>query len=199
LPDYLQRPWLTPIHRWWLASSDDAQPHNGVRELIGANMAVRRSVLERVPRFDPELGPGALGLGEDSLFGWQLVEAGFKIGYASTGAAVHHLDVSRLRRNNWLAEARKHGRTEAYQQYHWNGLDIKNPRSKSLWLGMKLISRRLLQRPPALQEEGCSLWEMSYVQDLAFCTQFSREHQRPRNYVRRGLTRRDNDSVSVKE
>ena len=54
----LKRPWLTSAHRWWLASSHDAQPHRGSRELIGANMAFRRSVLERVRAFDPELGPG---------------------------------------------------------------------------------------------------------------------------------------------
>jgi len=96
----LKRLWLTAAHKWWLASSHDAQPHRGSRELIGANMGFRRSVLERVGAFDPELGPGALGLAKDTLFGWQLVEAGFKIGYAPRAGATHQLDASRLRRTS---------------------------------------------------------------------------------------------------
>ena len=73
----LTRHWLTSAHRWWLASSEDARPHEGFRELIGANMGFRRSVFERVPAFDTELGAGTSGFSDDTLFGWQLVEAGF--------------------------------------------------------------------------------------------------------------------------
>jgi len=190
LAPHLARPWLSPTHRWWLASSAGAQLHEGHRELIGANMGFRRAVLERVPQFDAELGPGALGLGEDTLFGWQLVQAGFKIQYTTQARAVHQLDASRLRRRNWLNEARKHGRTEAYQLYHWEHGAIAAPRLRWLSFWSKLQLGRLLQRPPGLDEEGCPRWEMSYVQNMEICKQFMIERRRPRNYSRRGLVKR---------
>ena len=190
IASYLERPWLTSAHRWWLASSHDAQPHRGSRELIGANMGFRRSVLERVPAFDPELGPGALGLGEDSLFGWQLVEAGFKIGHAADAGVTHQPDVSRLTRGSWLDEARKHGRSEAYQRYHWEHSDIQYARLRQLYYFIKLQLRKVLQRPPPLEKEGCALWEMSYVLHIEMCRQFCVERRRARNYVRYGLTKR---------
>lgn len=187
LAPQLMRPWLSPMQRWNLASSNDARLHEGSRELIGANMGFRRSVLERVPRFDPELGPGALGFAEDTLFGWQLVEAGFKIGYAPKARAIHQLDSSRLRRANWLNDSRKRGRTEAYILYHWEHGDIRSPRLKWLWCWIKLRLRRVLQRPPSLDSEGCPGWEMSYVASIETYKQFCIEHCRPRNYSRRGL------------
>ena len=190
LAPHLLRPWLTPMQRWWLASSHDAQLHEGSRELIGANMGFRRSVLDRVPAFDPELAPGGLGLGEDTLFGWQLVEAGFKIGYAPKAAAIHQLDASRLRRTYWLNDARKRGRTEAYLRYHWEHNDIRVPRLEWFSYWMRLRLRSLLQRPPPLESEGCPLWEMSYVLQMEKCRQFCLERRRPRNYSRRGLVKR---------
>ena len=190
LSPHLLRPWLTPMQRWWLASSQDAQLHEGSRELIGANMGFHRSVLERVPAFDPELGPGGLGLGEDTLLGWQLVEAGFKVGYAPKASVIHQLDASRLRRAHWLDDARKRGRTEAYLNYHWEHNDIRFPRLERLSYWVRLRLRRLLQRPPPLESEGCPLWEMSYVLQMEKCRQFCLERQRPRNYSRRGLVKR---------
>ena len=59
LPDYLERPWLRPWHRVCLAV--DA-PTTGDFDLIGANMAFARRVLEKVPAFDVEIGVGAWGL-----------------------------------------------------------------------------------------------------------------------------------------
>lgn len=185
----LNRPWLTASQRWWLASSHDAQPRHGSRELIGANMGFRRSILERVDSFDPELGPGALGLAEDGLFGWQLVEAGFKIGYAAEARVTHQPDVSRLTRGGWLSEARKHGRSNAYRQYHWEHVDIQYPRLRQVYYFIKLQLRRVLQRPPPLESEGCPTWEMSYVLNMEMCRQFRLERRRPRNYARHGLTR----------
>jgi cellulose synthase/poly-beta-1,6-N-acetylglucosamine synthase-like glycosyltransferase len=185
----LERPWLTSAHRWWLASSNDAKPYRGSRELIGANMALRRSALEKLREFDPELGPGALGLSEDTLFGWQLIEAGLKIGYAAKARVTHQPDDSRLTRQGWLAEARKHGRGEAYLRYHWEHSDISSPRLRELYYFMKLHLRRALRRPPRLEEEGCPVWEMSYVLQIEKCRQFRRERRRPRNYAQHGLTR----------
>ena len=185
----LKRQWLTPAHRWWLASSHDAKPHNGIRELIGANMGFRRSVLDRVPVFDTELGPGALGFGDDTLFGWQLSEAGVRIGDAPSAGVIHHLAPSRLRRTEWLSAARSRGRSQAYMRYHWEHSDIQYPRLRQLYYFIKLKLRRLVQRPPPLENEGCPLWEMSYVLQIEKCRQFRLERRRPRNYGRHGLTK----------
>jgi glycosyltransferase involved in cell wall biosynthesis len=186
----LKRPWLTAAHRWWLASSHDAKPRRGSRELIGANMGFRRSVLERVSAFDPELGPGALGLGEDTLLGWQLVEAGFKIGYAAEARVTHQPDASRLTRGGWLSEASKHGQSEAYLRYHWEHADIRCPSLSQCYYLFKLYLRRLFQPPGAAEAEGCPLWEISYVLHREMCRQFRLECRRPRNYARHGLTKR---------
>lgn len=190
LAAHLLRPWLTPIHRWWLASSHDAQPREGSRELIGANMGFRRAVLERVPAFETELGPGALGLGEDTLFGWQLVAAGYTIRYAPKAKVIHQLNADRLRRLNWHAEARKHGKTEAYLLHHWEHGDIKHPRLTWLKSWIKLHLRRMWEKLPPLEGEGCPRWEASLIETMAWCEQFQVEQRRPRNYSRRGLVKR---------
>jgi GT2 family glycosyltransferase len=162
---------------------------DGPLEMVGANCAIRRAVLERVPQFDPELGPGALGLGEDTLFGHQLMKAGFKIGYAEKAVVVHWPDDSRLLRGEWLNAARQRGRSKAYLLYHWEHADIRFPRIKSLWFWLKLWLRRILQPPPKVYNEGCPPWELSYVQQLATCKSYCRERLRPRNYVRQGLVK----------
>ena len=187
---HLLRPWLTPIHKWWLADSDAAKPRDGVRELLGGNMGFRRSVLERVRAFDPELGRGALGFADDTLFGWQLARAGYRIQYVPAARVIHQFDVSRLQRTHWLSAARERGRTGAYLRYHWEHADIPFPRLMWLWYFMKLRVRRVLQRPQPLESEGCPLWEMSYVRNMEMCSQFCLERQRPRNYSRHGLTKR---------
>lgn len=188
---HLLRAWLTPTHRSMIASNDETDVHNGAYEFIGASMGFRRSALERVPTFDTELGPGsALGLGEDTLFGWQLLEAGFKVTYARATSVLHCFDSSRLRRMIWLSEARKHGRSNAYIQYHWKHEDVRHPHLERFIILAKLHLRRILQPVPSLEAEGCPAWEVSYVARMELCRQFCLERRRPRNYSRRGLTKR---------
>src|SRR5262249_44378174 len=93
----LNRPWMEPFHRAILASSELAEP-SAPRALTGANMAVARRVFERVPQFDPELGPGALGGWGDTLFSYQLVKAGFRLVAAFDVVADHQPDPDRLSR-----------------------------------------------------------------------------------------------------
>jgi glucosyl-dolichyl phosphate glucuronosyltransferase len=184
----LARPWLSPRQRWWLAAPDDQSDETA--ELIGANMGFRRSVLMLVPAFDPELGPGALGFGEESLFGKQLVEAGFKLKYARNAVVIHRPDNSRLRRRDWLDIARKKGYQTAYICYHWEHNDIQAPRIKWFRYVVKLHLRRILQRTPPLDSEGISEWEVDYVESMETCRRFCVERRRPRNYSRRGLEKR---------
>lgn len=190
LAAHLVRPWMTDLQRKMLAWNDEAGFDEKTCALIGASMGFRRAVLDHVSAFDPELGPGALGLGEDTLFGLQLGEAGFRIGYARRTRVLHHFDESRLRRANWLELARSWGRTEAYIQYHWKHEKLRHPRLKWLVYWTKLHLRRLLQPPPRLKAEGCPAWELYYVIYLERFRQFCRERRRPRNYARRGLSKR---------
>jgi cellulose synthase/poly-beta-1,6-N-acetylglucosamine synthase-like glycosyltransferase len=185
LVPHLERPWVKSLEKIYLAVIDF---ESGMPiEIVGANAAFRRSVLKFVQCFDPELGPGAFGLAEDTLFGLQLMEAGFKIEYAGGAIAVHQPDKSRLTRGALLDAARQRARSNAYLLHHWRHGEIKFPRIRSLWLLMKLNLRRILQPPPPLDSEGCPRWEWSYVEQLAFYRQYRIERQRPRNYVRHGL------------
>jgi glycosyltransferase involved in cell wall biosynthesis len=192
LAPYLLRPWLS-LWQTFVLAAPDWQSVERI-ELVGVNMAFRRSVLERVPAFDPELGPGALGLAEETLFGLQLAEAGFKIGLVKNATITHCPEKCRLERREWLNAARKYGRLRAYLSYHWHHNDLGFPRMKWFWFWTKLHLRRILQPPPALDSEGCPPWEMSYMHQMETCRQFCIESRRPRNYARKGLTKRTMNS-----
>lgn len=183
----MQRPWLTPLQKWWLAAPETQSEENP--ELIGANMGFRRGVLRLVPGYDPELGPGSLGRGEESLFSAQLVEAGFKIAFAKDAVVVHNPGTARLQRAEWLAMARKLGQQEAYLDYHWRHTDVLFPQLKRFWYRAKLNVRRKLQPPPPPTSEGCPGWESSYERHLAMSEQFCIELRRPRLYSRHGLVK----------
>ncbi|HEV2329069.1 MAG TPA: glycosyltransferase family 2 protein [Verrucomicrobiae bacterium] len=187
LAPQLERPWMKTLERVYLAviDFDSGMPV----EIVGANAAFRRSVLDRVPCFDPELGSGALGNAEDTLFGLQLGEAGFEIKYAERAVVVHHPDESRLTRRALLNAARQRARSNAYVLHHWKHGAVKFSRTKSLWLLMKLGLRRIVQPPPPMDSEGCPRWEWSYVEQLAFYRQYRTERQRTRNYASHGLKR----------
>lgn len=189
LAEHLLRSWMKPVHNHWLAASV-AKGGNGL-ELIGANMGFHRCVLERVPAFDPELGPGALGFADDSLFSWQLVEAGYRLEAVADAKVVHHFEPSRLLRLQWLDAARKRGHSTAYRLHHWHHKELKYPRLRSYYLAAKLHLRRILQPPVPMETEGCAHWEMSYIENIEKCRQFIKERKRPRNYSKHGLTRLD--------
>lgn len=199
LAEHLERPWLEPVHKAWLAvpgASGDAE-----LELTGASMGFHRSVLKRVPAFDPELGGGAIGFGEDTLFSWQICEAGCRLRRVPDALAVHHPDPSRLLRSQWLAAAGQRGLSAAYLLHHWQHGELRSPLLCACYFAAKLRLRRILQPPVLMEAEGCAPWEMSYVLTIYKCRQFLKERRRPRNYSRRGLvrleTRLDNRSAAT--
>jgi glycosyltransferase involved in cell wall biosynthesis len=182
LADDLLRPWMKTEHKMALSAFDG--PTN---ELVGANMGLHRSVFQCIPGFDNELGPGISGFGEETLLTWQMEKAGFRLKWVPEAVVVHHPDVSRLARSQWLNGARKRGRSSAYLLHHWQHGQIKRPLIHGYYLSTKLLIRRMLQRPPAPDAEGCPPWEMSYAAEIEMCRQFIKERRRPRNYARHGL------------
>jgi glucosyl-dolichyl phosphate glucuronosyltransferase len=179
------RPWMTDTQKAGLASFDG--PGQGPLLFVGANMGIHRSVLERVPAFDPELGPGASGLWEDSLFSMQLAEAKCRLRYLPDAAVVHCPDPSRLQRQHCLSSGRMYGAGMAYVLYHWQHEQLPFPRLRWCYIGLKLRLRRLLEPPGAPEEEGIAPWELSYVGEMEKCRQYLIQQKRPRTYSRRGL------------
>jgi len=188
LAPHLERPWLEQVHRTWLAETvflDRTQP----QEMVGANMAFGRHVLDVVPAFDPELGLGAYGQGEDSLFSWQLVRAGFRLRGALDLAVEHHLDPGRLLRASFGHAALRRGRVLAYQRHHWEHLTVPHLWRKRLRAALTLTARRARAPGSRRKDEGMPAWEMLAIERLAFLRQWRTERHRPRNYDRFGLRR----------
>jgi glycosyltransferase involved in cell wall biosynthesis len=177
-PD-LVRPWMRSTHRSWLAETTRST------DGVGANLAIRREVLADVPRFDPELGPGALGLWEDTLFLRQVRSAGHRIVTADDAPAIHHFSSERLDRAAWLRHAAAQGRSEAYVGWHWEHAPDHAALSRELALQVRLLFRRLRRRRDGPAPE----WELDLIAGIAFERQWRRERQRRRAYSRHGLVK----------
>ncbi len=186
---HLLRPWMTSHHTTWLASTDryDAEAPSG---LIGANMALAREIFEKIPGYDPELGPGRLGLGEDTLLAEQVKAAGFKIGGALDVAVEHHFDASRLERQSLIERARKGGKGFAYIHYHFHHMTPRLPRLRLLLSVLKLRVWRLLNPRLRRKIEGLTVCEMGLEIDASYWKQYLIEKRRPRNYTSHGLVYR---------
>jgi GT2 family glycosyltransferase len=89
-----------------------------VRGVLGANMAFRRQVFERLGGFDERLGPGACGHEEDTEFSARIRRAGMHIGYAPDVVVFHEVDPARADRRRYLRVARERGRCRAIHERH---------------------------------------------------------------------------------
>jgi len=189
LPSHLHRPWMQRTHRSFLSSNEEDRP-DAIDALIGGNMGFRRSVLEKVPAFDVELGPGALGFWDDILFTRQLGVAGYRLARASEYPAVHHFDPARLSRTGFVQRAKGEGRSQAYVAYHWNHLTIPEPRKELLRHVAQLREERAKHREePWPHSEGMPAWEFMGLIRLHFIIGYLRERRRPRNYAKHGLVK----------
>jgi glucosyl-dolichyl phosphate glucuronosyltransferase len=187
LAPHLLRPWMTSLHRNWLASTEWIIP-GAVQSMVGANMAFMRHVLQRVPCFDLELGAGALGFGDDGLFASQLLAAGFGIHDGRNVVIEHHFEPHRLKRGSWLDAARRRGESHAYRGHHWEHWGCRLGRTRSLLAAAELASWRMLNREK-IGDEGCDEVELALAFDLAMLRGHVRESRRPRNYDRHGLVK----------
>jgi glycosyltransferase involved in cell wall biosynthesis len=184
---HLLRPWMTPLHRSWLASSewlDSSEPQG----MVGANMAFSRDVLRKVPGFDAELGAGALGSCEESLFSSQLREAGYQIFNRLDVCVEHHFQPGRLIRSAWLDAAQKQAASRAYCGHHWEHWGCRFGRARLLRAAWNLSRWRSANRR-AMEAEGCSEEELALIVHESMIRAHLRESRRPRNYNRHGLRR----------
>jgi glycosyltransferase involved in cell wall biosynthesis len=194
IPPALLRPWMQPLHRGWLASTETLDP-NAPEGLVGANFAVGRHVFDRIPLFDEELGPGALGFAGESLFSSQMKCAGFRIGGRLDLTVEHHFDPSRLTPWAWIERAKRQGRSEAYLAYHWAHEEIVLESTRAFkhaaFRGLMQAGRLIFNHIPRTREL-LSISLESYNQEIV------RIRCSPRNYHKRGLVKiRGAGSVEV--
>ena len=186
LAPHLERDWMLPLHYSLLAAPLRDAP--AVAELIGANMAILRQVLSRVPWFDTELGPGALGFGDDTLFGMQVREAGYRIATVPLGTE-HHFLPERLTRASFLSHAEKLGKSAAYTSYHWEHKSQKMARVNFYRKIVQLAVWRRSHLSETRKLEGMHLSEIHHLRSLHLYGQALIERCRPRNYERHGLVK----------
>src|SRR5690606_25585543 len=101
----MQRPWMQGFQRANLAVTEGID-EGGRADLVGLSMGFSRDVLEEVPAFDPDLGPGTpQGYLDDTLFSYQLLQAGFRIASVTDAPVEHRPDAHRLTRLGFLEAA----------------------------------------------------------------------------------------------
>jgi hypothetical protein len=151
-------------------------------------MAFSRRVLAKVPEFDVELGPGALGFADESLFSEQLAAAGYGIVPQPKVAVEHHFDEARLEPKSFRQMARKLGRSHAYVAYHW--------RHGGLWQAIRGLARetachlfRWLCPMRHSRPDNEPDWRLDLLWRAAFIHQYVRELGGSRKYGRHGLVK----------
>ena len=188
LAAYLRRSWIKKEHAGWLASTEHL-PQGAVVDLIGANMAFSRRVLERVPQFDPELGPGGKGHADDTLYSYQLKEAGYRLGMALPVQMEHHLQVSRLSRSAFTGVARKRGEFNAYIARHWSHSEPRRPHLVLLRAFAALWARRLLHFREWATSPTVPAWELRLLETWHTALCHFAERGQPRKYEKFGLVK----------
>jgi hypothetical protein len=165
--------------------------------VFGASMALSRRVLDKVPGFEPELGAGRLGSGEETLFAWQALQAGYRITAAFDVTVEHHPDPSRLSREAYLGAALKRGRAHTYLRYHWfheppshwRHRLLPSVRMTFLLRKLRLAAWRMQHRAEMLREEGIHEEEFNLIERAERVRHYFVESKRPRRYERFGTRR----------
>lgn len=185
LADDMRRPWMTPMHLSWLAETCWLE-RGSPKFYVGANMAIARHVLDKVPHYDEALGPGALGYGDDVLFSSQVFHAGYRIADALDVCVVHHPESERLSRNSWLDAAWSRGLSQAHVGHHWNHWRCRGGRLKTARTAAALAWWRCMN-PQPMNVEGCDETEMRLVFEYAMAVGHLSESKNMRRYEKNGL------------
>lgn len=178
----LSRPPYSAIRGWFASTEklDRDSPHT----MVGANMAFHRRILKKVPQFDIELGPGALGFADETLFSEQVRAAGFRLVGAFDIAVEHHFDVSRLNGLSVLDLARRMGRSSAFMHHHWSGKSFPLLVPKLVYVHVRRFWNRLTK---SRNEKGAvSDADVRLEKNLAFYREYIVQRRRPRKYPAHG-------------
>lgn len=187
IPPELERPWFKlGFFRTRLASTDQFDPAK-VDTMVGANMTFSRRVLEKVPSFDLELGPGALGFEDDALFAHQVMRAGYKLVPRLDVKVEHHFDVARLDRDSMLKIAVRAGRSLAYVWHHWEHRTLRWPLARYLKSVLLLVWWRLTHPGTWLVRREIHWGEWDRARWVAFYPEYRKLSRQPRKYERFGL------------
>ena len=185
---HLERPWLKGDLRGWVACTDVVDLH-APGSAAGANMAFSRRVLEKVPAFDTELGPGASGFYDEALFWRQLVKAGFRLVARPEIEVEHHFDESRLQATAFRETAMKLGRSWSYMHYHWEHGRIRFVAAKLwIWRLRQLLGQFRKSNAVGADPDPndlCALFRISALEEFVRLTR-----KGIRNYPRHGLVKR---------
>jgi glycosyltransferase involved in cell wall biosynthesis len=180
----LERPWMKRTHYFRLA--DNRFRTSLDLSLVGANMAFVRRVLDTVPQFDSELGPGGLGQRDDTLFSQQVTLAGFRICQVDCEVE-HNFETERLRRGAWLRHGEASGRSAALIRFHWEHSPLSLARLKLGFWKTALLVYRALHPFDRLKREGCGRGEIRIVEQIAFYAYFLKIKDAPYKYEKFGL------------
>jgi glycosyltransferase involved in cell wall biosynthesis len=186
----VRQAWMEPVHRALLASTQDIREPSELPCMIGANMAFRRAVLQKVPAFDVEIGAGTpYGGGEEALFSFQLQEAGFRRADALDIQVVHCCDIARLERKAFRQRMERYGKELAYRVYHWEHKPVGHVRRNIVRSYLKLVQTRR-QAARSWLGKGMDPREMKAIEVYSFYRQYAKERSRPRFYDKCGLVKR---------
>jgi glucosyl-dolichyl phosphate glucuronosyltransferase len=109
--------WLDRLLGLTVGWREDATEFTDLQgTLCGSNMVVKAEVLRRVGAFLPGLGPGAIGLGEETELTLRMRNAGYRLGFAPQILAWHHLPKKRLTRSFIRRRFFQQGRAHAYYE-----------------------------------------------------------------------------------
>jgi glycosyltransferase involved in cell wall biosynthesis len=183
MPPHLRRPWMEPGH-FDAFACNEGRPE---RDLVGANMAIGRHVLARVPKFDSEIGPPITAGGEDTLFSRQVSRAGLKIVQVPAAVVSHHFEPERLSRRHLREAAMKGAISDFYIEYHWMYQDIPHPWYQFARRLLRLWYYRVRHCRQWWTHESMPAWEKGMIQDVRKTWLFIRERGKPRRYEQFGL------------
>jgi glucosyl-dolichyl phosphate glucuronosyltransferase len=96
----------------WRDDADELSDLQGT--LCGSNMVLKAEVLKKVGGFLPDLGPGAIGLGEETELSLRIRAAGYRLAFAPQILTQHHLPKKRLTKEFIRRRFYQQGRAGAY-------------------------------------------------------------------------------------
>ena len=169
-------------------------PPDSYREFVsienGSREGAENEVADLPERLNARYTHRERGMGEETLFSYQLRAAGFSLASAFDIEVEHHCDENRFTaqalRNAWIAV----GRSAGYIDYHWRHQSPYNDVSPTLPTRLSWRGRLIKERATSFFSQN----ECPVTQHEAYLLrtwnrkrQFMLESQGPRRYTHRGL------------